>query len=1001
MANHEINSKGGGSSEQLDYKAERRAQLEEEINRLKEEEAARQQELDDLNRDSGGGRERDAKHEELEDEIGKEALEQTLETELTPEQKLAFAYRDRLAMETAYQHDISRELIESNKFGKDSARQTYAVEKNEDGSVSYTNPETGRRKTIKSGDAAGLDALNKEIENFAHHEANNNHEASIAAKEIVDKTSVGLDMAAAERLFREEVLDVAKQDPEYIEAEAQIARLKKQILQLRNGLNDKKLSPEERAEKAKVIKERFAEIKDLDKRKKEIANFVELNAEDVFKAHEAELKEIDERTGNVANPDGSNTDQAGDWRGVGSYRNFEVKGAQDKSDENKDQTDGDDKENGNDGSKDKSRFTFVVPESEPEPEQPSPEPEPEQPKRQKVEVPPINPGNYPELYARTKGLFNNEENSQLLEEEGERLRKEIADNIEAEINNYLVEHPEATPEQIRAEAQELFVDAQNKLAEKIKDAIDGKGYEDSSGNIVHKNVLRRFGAWMDKHGKTLKKVMLGVGIAGAVVLTAGIATGAIVPAFALGAGTITGAAKGAAMGGIFSRHGSKETAADKVGKVDMSNEEFAEFFAQMDAGDQNSFRNISNYLIEQYNTAADKDHNLNVRKTRKSMILGGVIGGLAGSLSFNSPQEITRTNTELVPREFQHQVEVPNHGPTLDQNMQIGNWGAGDGYHQSWNTADVFSRVSGQPYELFEGSMQNEFISQLAEQARAAGVDLGSWSPGETLVHAGNLADAANEPLRNLLNFYLESGDWGSHMETVTETIFQPEFVTETTHQLVGNLPATIVGWLSGLGVAGFAARQAEESTHPRRERQPAGRPGTQGAGGETPPPAGGGESAGDGGGGESPNPNQEPNAGQNSAESGGTDEQEQPQAAEEETPPPDSNESEQSAEREVSEEELDDAVSQIEQELTTRYNNGIQIGRDRINALTRQWELSGQGGWPIRREAARMNADGTTSEPILLEDIAKDRLRDVMRRSPANTSTNQLIERLFSAERE
>jgi len=400
--------------------------------------------------------------------------------------------------------------------------------------------------------------------------------------------------------------------------------------------------------------------------------------------------------------------------------------------------------------------------------------------RQRVEVPTVDPGEYPELYARMKNLVGGD--PEKLKEEADRVAAEITANVEARVNNFLVENPDATPEQTRQFAMSCYVDAQNGLQEDIIAAIDGKGYTNAAGEVIGRSALRRFGAWMDRNGSKLKKRMLIVGAVGVVALTAGVAAGAIVPAFAIGAGTAIGATKGAMVGLGMSRHGSEKSYSKDVGAT---NETYEEMFKNMDPADADRFARMSDHLMQQFNQAADKDHVQNVKKSRNAAVVGAVLGGIFGSISFQSTHEMPAKTIEV-----KNDVNLPKN---LDK---IGNGEL---------SGQVIDRVLNQmgvehkPFTMPDGSTNSALIKST----------LGSmydklW--GGSAGSGGTHSYAGADPLSNggikAVVMAVAKLQAGTHMETVTQAV----------SNTFTNIPATIGGWLSGLLLTGAATRQAAES---------------------------------------------------------------------------------------------------------------------------------------------------------------------------------------------
>lgn len=393
-----------------------------------------------------------------------------------------------------------------------------------------------------------------------------------------------------------------------------------------------------------------------------------------------------------------------------------------------------------------------------------------------VEVPKVDPGMYPDLYARMKNLAGGD--AEKLKEEADRVAAEITANVQARVNNFLVENPDASPEQVKQFAMACYVDAQNNLQEDIISAIDGKGYENAAGEVVGRSALRRFGAWMDRNGDKIKKVMKVGGYAGLVVIGAGLVVGAIAPVIAIGAGTAIGAAKGAAVGLGMSRQGSKESYSKTV---DASSEDFEKMFRDMDPADSASFARMSDYLMQNFNEAADKDHTQNVRKSRRAAVIGAVLGGIFGSISFQSTHEVTSSHTVQV----HDKVELPKDAAPIQKGELSG---------------QVIDRVLNQmgvehkPFTMPDGSTNSSLIRDTLGSSYK---DI--WHKGtHSFAGAAALSDSA---IRAVVTAVAKAAA-GTHTETITQAV----------SNTFTNIPATIGGWITGGLLTGAATRQASDS---------------------------------------------------------------------------------------------------------------------------------------------------------------------------------------------
>jgi hypothetical protein len=447
----------------------------------------------------------------------------------------------------------------------------------------------------------------------------------------------------------------------------------------------------------------------------------------------------------------------------------------------------------------------------------------DKPKLEKVEVPPIDSGDYPELYARMKNLVGGDKERLL--EEAERLKNEIDANVRAQVINFLAENPNATAEQVDQLLMQCAVEAKNKLAEDILAAIDGRGYTDAEGHEKGKSRWRRFGAWMDKHGSKLKKGMLIAGAAGAVVLTGGVLAGAIVPAFAIGAGTVWGAAKGAAVGLGMSRHGSKESASKNVDIAD---------FRDMTPEERAKYTGISDYLMSEFNKSADGDHRTNVSKSRRAAIVGAVVGGLFGSLSFSSPDTVS------TPPQIEYEqvdLEIPNSPPDIP-NFDI---------DQGQLTGDVIREtlqkmgLNGDRFVNPDGSTNLDFIvNRFFNGNWDAWHDVNALPNGtHSMAGADNIS---NEGIRKVIESVVADHDWGSHIETVDIPKLVPGDVASG---LESSLWANITKEITGLLLAAGISKEVADRTKPVPGKSPESEEPEEGP--ETPPPVDGGSQGEDG----------------------------------------------------------------------------------------------------------------------------------------------------------
>lgn len=364
---------------------------------------------------------------------------------------------------------------------------------------------------------------------------------------------------------------------------------------------------------------------------------------------------------------------------------------------------------------------------------------------------------YPELYARRKNLFSGEKAQERLEEEGKKTAERISNDVMAKINHFIELNPDATAEQIRQEAMTYYVEAQNALGKDILDHIDGVKVDGQEAE-GRKGILRRFGAWMDRHGSTIKKGLLIAGGVGLAVTGVGLATGALTIGVALGAGTAYGAVKGTALGALLQRHGSKDSASREV---DLSqSEEFKEIISRLDPVERRTYDDVSSWIMEQYNVSADKDNSKNTKRTATAAVVGGALGALAGSLQIGTPTSSEVTTSHEIPNSapevVSHQI-APGElsGQVLDKLLADNNINLPQ-FLQSHGITGY-----GESFALSDGSTNIGLLHAVEN----LGADFGII--GQTHSFAG--ADAlSNDGIRSIFEAIRSGVDWGSHSVSTT-----------------------------------------------------------------------------------------------------------------------------------------------------------------------------------------------------------------------------------------
>lgn len=414
---------------------------------------------------------------------------------------------------------------------------------------------------------------------------------------------------------------------------------------------------------------------------------------------------------------------------------------------------------------------------------------------------------YSEQYAKVKNLLGAKKATEMLHEESKKTQQQLTEYVHGKITEYLEKNTNATKEQIAQEQMKYYVDANSRIQEEILAALNGEERMDKTGEKrSHGGPFRKFNAIMDKHGKKIKKALLVVGGAGAVVVTGGLIFGAAAPALALGAGTAVGAGvgaiKGAITGGIMTRHGGEKSAVKDLQKYFESDQEIQKMLEKLDANDKQTYLALSGKIMEFTNQAAEFDHKHNVDITRKGMAISAGIGALLGAVGGSTYSETTISGPEVgadvpndntVPQEVPNApLEIPHHtiqpGELTGQVIQntLNDMGLGGQYN----------------FVMPDGSTNMDLIYQFDP----------NW---DTRVHsfagADNLSD---EGIRAILE-NIASQNAGTHIEYVNASP-DPQPVSSSSETVwVGNTPAVIGSWLAGVGLGGAAAKTVADRSAP------------------------------------------------------------------------------------------------------------------------------------------------------------------------------------------
>jgi hypothetical protein len=456
---------------------------------------------------------------------------------------------------------------------------------------------------------------------------------------------------------------------------------------------------------------------------------------------------------------------------------------------------------------------------------------------ERMEIPELDFNNYAELYARRKNLFSGRGAQERLDAEGIVVAEQISRNVEAIVNNFMIDNPDATAEQIRAAASQAYIDAQNTLQQQIIDHIDGEG-------MGFRGVLRKFGKMMDYSSMRWRDIrelegaekakaiamklgkwgLLGAGIAGLGVIGIGAATGAISLSFALGSGTAIGAAKGGGIGFAMARHGSRNSA---VRNIDLENDaQFQEILNNLDLTDRRLFDNISDWLMEQRNNASgNTDHNTNRRKSAIATGLGAIMGGIVGSVQVNTSQPTGEVNSD------------PRYGyeTTTKTVEDPGHWETPTGQPYNVHHVEGVSNVEGWQHSNGQMFLHGD-LSPFGNDAIGQQVG-GAFNPatGQFYPFPGNIPPAgytgplawvvndtilASEGYHNVFDISQLSSwiDGGSHDVLVRNLIRLPNRETEI---FAMSLNAARTAWahVAGYVVTAVATKFAADLARARRNR--------------------------------------------------------------------------------------------------------------------------------------------------------------------------------------
>jgi hypothetical protein len=468
-----------------------------------------------------------------------------------------------------------------------------------------------------------------------------------------------------------------------------------------------------------------------------------------------------------------------------------------------------------------------------------------------LEISELDFGNYAELYAQRKRLFSGGEAQERLEKEGERVADQIAGNVEARVKKFMAETPGATAEQIHAEASQAYIDAQNKLQQQIIDRIDGKG-------MGFRGALRKFGKLMDMSSMKWKDIgelegaekakaiamklgkngLFVAGIAGLGAIGIGALTSALSISFVLGTGTAIGAAKGAGIGSIMSRHGSKNSA---IRGVDLSEDEnFQRILADLNPEDQASYGNISDWILKQRNNvAAREDNRTNRRKTALAASIGAIAGAAFGSIQISIPEMRTETETKTG---TEHRMVSEQRDVTVqDPGHNVSPQGQDYSFHHIEGNSNVIGQIGPNGEMSLSGGDLSAFGPDGVGTQVGGAYDLNTHQfypfPNNTVPagydgpiawgveNSSGIHIVASEARSGLFDLDAIS-QWvpgGSRTETVTQFVMKPfDFTYPVSHDvpyLAYNAALTTAAHLAGDGIIIGATRLAADQIRPRTNR--------------------------------------------------------------------------------------------------------------------------------------------------------------------------------------
>ena len=241
-------------------------------------------------------------------------------------------------------------------------------------------------------------------------------------------------------------------------------------------------------------------------------------------------------------------------------------------------------------------------------------------------------------------LENTDKTPEEIEAERARLLKTAAEALKQEWK----ERTGQLETDINAEFVENFLKEENALEDATIDRLD-------NGTIFRKAISKVLA------NKYLKGALVGAAIVGLAVTGIGLGMGLAAGTASIGygltlGGAVAGAGRGAFMGALMSRQDSKNSAVREFA----SEEDIRNQLKGINVLDENSgAANVTNWLLNQYETAKDTDLSSNRKRTAISAGLGAAFGALLSGVQINQVTAQPNVEPEQIgttPIEYQYQA---------------------------------------------------------------------------------------------------------------------------------------------------------------------------------------------------------------------------------------------------------------------------------------------------------------------------------------------------------